>query len=251
MAGKHIKKANAKPRRGGKIQWYSPWDKPFAVVGLGWEDAARKYRRLPELEAGILPADVDELAWCPAGAQIRFRTDSKQVLVRVELRNPAEMDHMTAIGQAGVDAYVGETGAMVFAGVARMPHNATSYQATVCNFPTSDKRTITLNLPLYQGVRKIEIGLLAGSRAMRAKRPSRARRVVVYGTSITQGGCATRPGMVYTNILSRRLDAEFINLGFSGSGRGEPEVAETIATLRPPAIFVIDYKANCGDPEKM
>jgi len=74
---------------------------------------------------------------------------------------------------------------------------------------------------------------------------------VVYGTSITQGGCACRPGMAYTNILSRRLNLEFINLGFSGNGRGEPEVARIIATLPEPACFVLDYEANCTDPEQL
>jgi len=72
------------------------------------------------------------------------------------------------------------------------------------------------------------------------------RPVVVYGTSITQGGCAARPGMAWTNILSRRLNVEFINLGFSGSGRGEPEVAETISEIPNPACFILDFEANSG-----
>lgn len=77
------------------------------------------------------------------------------------------------------------------------------------------------------------------------------KKVVLYGTSITQGGCATRPGMAYPNLLSRYLPYEFINLGFSGNGKGEPEVARTIAGIANPAMFVLDYEANVGTAEQM
>lgn len=72
-------------------------------------------------------------------------------------------------------------------------------------------------------------------------------RIVVYGTSITQGGCAARPGMAYTNILSRRLNTEFVNLGFSGNGRGEPELAKLIKQIDRKRLVVLDYEANAGE----
>lgn len=75
--------------------------------------------------------------------------------------------------------------------------------------------------------------------------------MIVYGTSITQGGCASRPGMCYTNILSRRINREFINLGFSGNGKGEPEVARVISTIDRPGLFVLDYEANCNDYDRL
>src|SRR5690606_310097 len=75
------------------------------------------------------------------------------------------------------------------------------------------------------------------------------KKVIVYGTSITQGGCASRPGMMYTNILSRRIPLEFLNLGFSGNGKGEPEVAEIIAQIDNPACLVVDYEGNCVSTE--
>lgn len=77
------------------------------------------------------------------------------------------------------------------------------------------------------------------------------RPIIVYGTSIAHGGCASRPGMCYTNILSRKLNRPFINLAFSGSGRGEPEVAEHIARIKNPAMLILDYEANCTGPEHL
>jgi len=105
--------------------------------------------------------------------------------------------------------------------------------------------------PLYTGVLEVQIGLDPEA-AVEAPGPrALPGRVVVYGTSITQGGCASRPGMCYTNILARRLNMEFINLGFSGSGQGEPEVARLVAQVSEPRLFVMDYEANCGDPDRM
>jgi hypothetical protein len=105
-------------------------------------------------------------------------------------------------------------------------------------------RNITLNFPLYQGVRRVWVGTDSGSQVLPPPPYDAPGKVVVYGTSITQGGCAARPGMAYTNILSRSLNREFVNLGFSGSGRGEPEVARAICDIADPACFVLDYEGN-------
>lgn len=241
----------AAPAAASEISWYSPWDKPFRLLGMGWDMPRGSLRRMPLKPAWTLPVGVDVQAWHTAGIQVRFRTDARRILVRVKLKGVHGMDHMPATCQCGIDAYIGETGAMTFAGITRFNRADSAYEVAVCDLPSSQRRTVTLNLPLYQGLDELAIGLPVGSRLAAAPVPPRARRIVVYGTSITQGGCASRPGMAYTNILSRRIDAEFLNLGFSGSGRGEPEVAETIATLPPPAIFVMDYEANCHQIEQM
>ncbi|MEO6811126.1 MAG: SGNH/GDSL hydrolase family protein, partial [Isosphaeraceae bacterium] len=106
-------------------------------------------------------------------------------------------------------------------------------------------REYLLYLPLYNGVTSLEIGVPEGCTLKKAEdRPEdRCKPVVVYGTSITQGGCASRPGMVYTAILGRRFDRPFINLGFSGNGRMEPEMADLLAELDP-AVYVLDCLPN-------
>lgn len=232
--------------------WYSPWEAPFKIYGMGWRFADNSFRRMPLVSSEApLPKSVDDLAWHTSGIQIRFRTDALKVCVRVKLKGSHSMDHMPPTGQCGIDAYIGEVGSMTFAGISRFNRANDSYEVTLCNFPSKSRRTITLNLPLYQGVDDLMIGIPEGNLAYAAPRPKLRSPVVIYGTSITQGGCASRPGMSYTNILSRRLDCEFINLGFSGSGHGEPEVARAIASLKAPAIFVMDYEANACGLDKM
>ncbi len=250
-AERHDPRMRAAAAAPDNVTWHSPWQAPFRVLGMGWRHPQNCFRRMPLQAKWPLPEAVDALAWHTAGIQIRFRTDAARISVRVKLKGAHGMDHMPATGQCGIDAYIGESGAMTFAGITRFSRADDAYQVTLCNFPAAERRTVTLNLPLYQGVDELAIGLPAGSWLSAAPRPAVKRPVVVYGTSITQGGCASRPGMAYTNILSRRIDCEFINLGFSGSGRGEPEVARVIATLPAPALFLMDNEANVGGLENL
>ncbi|MGI5868029.1 MAG: SGNH/GDSL hydrolase family protein [Kiritimatiellia bacterium] len=243
-AQRHDPKMRAAECAADGLVWHSPWEAPLRIEGLGWKLDGNIYRRMPFDPS--LPKAVDDLAWHTSGVKVRFRTDSKRIVVRVKLRGAHSMDHMPATGQCGFDAYLGDGGSAMYAGTTRFDRSVASYQAPLCDFPTAAMRTATIHFPLYQGVEALSIGLDEG--ACVETPPPRAwqRPVVVYGTSITQGGCASRPGMSYPNILSRRLDCEFINLGFSGNGRGEPEVAQVIATLPAPALFISDYEANCA-----
>src|SRR5205085_2015483 len=112
------------------------------------------------------------------------------------------------------------------------------------------QREFLLYLPLYNGVSSVEIGIAKGSTLAKgpARPPERQKPIVFYGTSITQGGCASRPGMVHTAILGRRLDRPVINLGFSGSGRMEPAMATLLAELDP-AVYVLDCLPNMSAAE--
>jgi lysophospholipase L1-like esterase len=227
------------------IDWLSPKEAPFQMAGFAWFETDRIYRRMPVRPPKPLPQAVDGLANCTAGGQIRFQTDSPQLSIRVRLTGLAGMNHMPATGQCGFDCYLGPAGNVRYCSTTKYDHTQRTYEVALYNFPGTEMRHVTLFFPLYQGVEEVSLGLVHGS-DVRPPVPFRNdRRVVVYGTSITQGGCAARPGTAYTNILSRRLNVEFINLGFSGSGRGEPEVAETIAQISRPACFVLDYEANC------
>lgn len=231
--------------------WYSPWEKPFKLAGMGWRLPGRIFRRLPVKTRWPLPPRVDALAWNTAGLQLRFRTDSSRIHLRVELRAAADMDHMAATGQCGFDLYLGDFGAMRYTATTRFDRTRAGYEVLLAQFPGRAWRTVTLNFPLYQGVRDLAIGLDEGARRAPPPPYRHRRPVVIYGTSITQGGCASRPGMAFTNILGRLLACEFINLGFSGSGRGEPEMARIIGTLPPPPLFIMDFEANCSDIAQM
>lgn len=235
------------------IRWMSPKSEPFRVSGLAWFAEEGKYRRLPTFPAGVIPEAVDVLADHPAGGQIRFQTDSSSLSVRVKLKGKADMVHMPATGQCGVDCYTGPAGepARKFVNTTRYDLALSEYECMLFSGWERKMRSFTLFLPLYQGVEEIWVGLDEQASVIAPPDYRSARKVVIYGTSITQGGCASRPGMAYPNILSRRIPVEFINLGFSGSGKGEPEVARVIAQIADPALFVLDYEANAGSAEQL
>lgn len=237
--------------RGDSLKWLSPLEPPFHIAGFAWFEQERRYRRLPSAPADALPPAVDVLANCTAGGQIRFRTDSSQLSIRVKLTGPANMYHMPATGQCGFDCYLGEPGEQRYLSTTRFDPAQTEYEFSFYDWKTKRPLQVTLNFPLYQGVEEVWIGVDEDATIGAPAAYASGKKVVLYGTSITQGGCATRPGMAYPNLLSRYLPYEFINLGFSGNGKGEPEVARTIAGIADPAMFVLDYEANVGTAEQM
>lgn len=228
------------------VLWHSPADAPFQVSGLAWFTQERRFRRFPVDPPYPLPEAVDYLANNPAGGQVRFRTDSRRVTVNVRLSGPAGMVHMPATGQCGIDCYVGDSGRYRFVGVTKYDVAQAEYECLLLEAPTASMREIVLNLPLYQGVDDLRIGLDPRATILPPPPYAKSSPLIVYGTSNTQGGCASRPGMLWTNILSRRLNREIINLGFSGSGKGEPDVARNIARIPNAGGFTLDYEGNAG-----
>ncbi len=231
------------------LAWRSPKRAPFRLAGFAWFETERLYRRMPRRPKDALPEAVDNLANHTSGGQVAFRTDSRRVAVRVKLAGAAYMDHMTAVGMCGFDCYVGPPGKQRYANTIRYDFRKRAYEYVLLKFERRKMRDITLNFPLYIGVKEVLVGLERGARVTPPARWASDKRVVVYGTSITQGGCASRPGMSWTNIVSRRENVEVVNLGFSGSGKGEAEVARTVAGLGRAGLFVLDYEANCVSTE--
>ena len=127
--------------------------------------------------------------------------------------------------------------------IARPPANRTEYEALLVDGPDRGMREWTLNFPLYNGVNRVLVGVDSGAEVEPPLPFSVERPLLFYGSSITQGGCASRAGMVHTAILGRRFDRPVINLGFSGNGKMEPEMANLIAELDP-AVFVLDCLPN-------
>ncbi len=226
------------------IVWFDPREAPFDLVGFEWIREDTVYRRLPvHPEWEIRPA-VDGLANHTAGGEVRFRTNSKKIFVRVELRERSGMYHMPATGQSGFDLYVRDGEIQRYVRTTRFPHDSVRYRAKLYDVPDAQMRFFTLNFPLYNGVNSVLVGLEEGS-VVEAPPPfKRPGKVVIYGTSITQGGCVARPGMLFSNILSRKLDIQFVNLGFSGNGRGEPALAHLISQIPGTSLIILDYEAN-------
>ncbi len=237
-----LKKADA-----NGIVWFDAQEKPFDLVGFEWLEKDSVYRRLPVNPDWELTKSVDGLANHTAGGQVRFSTNSKKILVKVEIAGRSNMYHMPATGQSGFDLYVRDFGVQRYYKTTRFPHDSIKYQYELYDSEESKFHDFTINFPLYNGVKSLQIGIEQESVIQAPPAFTFAGKIVIYGTSITQGGCVSRPGMAYSNILSRKLDAQFVNLGFSGSGKGEPALANLINQISDVSFIILDYEANAGE----
>lgn len=214
-------------------------DPRLAVFGLPWfgEDQPVLCRLPSRLKDKFRPA-VWNLAQNPSGARIRFRTDS--TTLGLEAANPhfSNMHHMASVGENGFDLYVDRQ----YRGSA-WP-DATGKITRQWQVGRERKmREITLYLPLYKAVTIQALDFDADARLEEAAPYAISKPIVYYGSSITQGGCASNPGGSCQAILERKLDADFVNLGFSGNGLGERALAEVICELEPSCV-VLDFWAN-------
>ena len=233
---------SAKARLDGNVAFYDV--RLLGVEGQGWSDTAAPFDRFPAKAEKSVRGSVWGLSRHSAGLCVRFVTDATEIHAKWTLTSSnLAMNHMPATGVSGLDLYVKtESGKWRWLAVGR-PTELTNKSRLAGGIPAGT-REYMLYLPLYNGVKEVEIGMPKTAKLMKAApRKSGLKPIVFYGTSITQGGCASRPGMVHTAILGRWLDAPVINLGFSGNGRMEPEVASLIAELDP-SVIVLDCLPN-------
>lgn len=230
-----------------KTRWLAGTDKRFTVRGLGWYSEDRSFRRLPPRAKDIVPPGVWSNSLCSSGAHLCFRSDTAEMRVRVKVDGASRMHHMPATGQSGVALFQGEPYRKRPWGQAfPSPPDNTEYEGCLFSGVSRIMREYTLYLPLYNGVEKLQIGLSPGAKIAKPSPCVIDKPVVFYGTSITMGGCAHTPDGDYPSIIARRLNLHAINLGFSGAGRGEPEVAGFIAEIAA-AMFVLDYAGNADE----
>lgn len=220
-----------------------------AIHGLYEPYAPGPFRRMPEESARQVSAGVERLALHTAGGRVRFRTDSTYVALRVS-QEGRTMSHMTVLGSSGFDCYLHMDGQEVFCGSFIPPAKRPVGYEAILRFPDRQLREITINFPLYDQVQALYLGVQQDA-VILPPRPYRIEKpVVFYGSSITQGGCASRPGNSYEAILSRRMDFDYVNLGFSGSAKGEQAMARYLAGLDM-SVFVMDYDANAPDADHL
>src|SRR4051812_46604829 len=205
--------AEVKPMVEGGVAWYDAAE--WGVEGKGWSDTARTFDRFPARAQKTVRPEVWGLSRHSAGMLLRFETDAPAVHARYTLLNAGlAMPHMPATGVSGLDLYArGERGRDRWLAVAQPTAKTMELRLVegVDPLPASGLRRYTLYLPLYNGVESLAVGVDPGAR-FRPVLPRREKPVVFYGTSIMQGGCASRPGMAIPAILGRRLDLPTINL---------------------------------------
>ena len=229
--------------------WYTVDEKDFVLDGLYWYTPGKAFRRLPE--DVHISEGVDYLAWHTAGVMLRFCSDAQEIRIDAKIKSSGDVcDHITRDCVAGFDTYVGSHTAKFYAKNTRFDPFLDEYTVPIFKVEEKKMREFTIHFPLFGHPEKVLIGLPEGTKILPPSPWRDPRPVVVYGTSIQQGGCASRPGMCHTNIMSRLLDRPFLNFGFSGSGRCEAEMAQILAEIEDPAMYVIDCDANTG-PEKL
>lgn len=218
----------------------------FPLLGKATQDTGARYERLPDSLKNISRPPLWNLSRNSAGMALRFRSNSTRIAAKWETLSNNHMNHMTDIGVRGLDLYCWENnGSWRFVNSARP--TGKKNQATIIANMQPKEREYMLYLSLYEGLVSLSIGIdsLAIIDQPLIDYPIRKKPVVFYGTSILQGGCASRPGMAHTNIISRRLNRECINWGFSGNAFLDLEVAKVIAEVDA-SVFVLDFVPNAS-----
>lgn len=216
----------------------------FSIHGVYYADG--KFRRLPEDVAKNTNEGVHYLHTHTAGGRVRFRTDSPYVAIHVTYNVVEKMPHFPLTGSIGLDLY--RNG--VYVGTYMPQMGITNTLEGIIDLGVTDEAEYTLNMPLYSGISALYVGLKECSSLLSPSPYSIDLPVVYYGSSITQGGCASRAGNSYQAIISRVLNVDHINLGFSGSAKGEDAIADYIASLDMSA-FVLDYDHNAPSVEHL
>jgi hypothetical protein len=208
------------------------------------------YRRVDSVDAIGFPPAVKNLAKHSAGIAVLFETNSSIIRAKWKLPVEAYMHNMTPIAHSGLDLYCFKDGKWQFVSVAKTARGTDQDQLIIQNMDGAMKQFM-LYLPLYNGISDLQIGVHTSAIINKPAQPgiNKARRIVVYGSSVVQGASASRPGMAYPAILQRKTGYDVINLGFSGSAKMEPELATYIATVQADC-YVLDCIPN-PSPEQI
>ncbi len=238
------------------LQYYNALD--FRMINKGFNNSETPYFRIPAYLKDSVRTTLYERQRNTAGEAIRFRTNSRVVAIRYNLLTNMYMAHMAPTGIKGTDLYILDNGKWQFVNCNRPVRDFNNVKRTsplkdsIQNKVYVDKMDGSMHefmiyLPLYDGVNWAEIGVERGAKIEmpRVDNPRASKKFVFYGTSILQGGCATRPGMVGTSIIQRDLDAECVNIGISGEGKMDYCMARALAQIPNVTAYIIDPIPNC------
>ena len=227
------------------LRFYDVNQTPFQIYGVFYDSG--RFLRIPAQVAETVNDGVLRLNGNAAGGRVRFRTDSPHIAIYAKMSEIGKMSHFALTGSAGFDLYLDHVG---YLDTFKPPIDITDGFEAVVYRTTSGMQDFTINFPLYSQVNELYIGLSQDARIEAPKPYAIEKPIVYYGSSITQGGCASRPGNSYESIISRRFHWDYINLGFSGNARGEQEIADYISGLEM-SVFVCDYDHNAPSVEHL
>jgi hypothetical protein len=229
------------------ITVYDPGEPPFRIYGLMYSAGRRQYHRFPYELTDPINDNLRKLNTHTSGGRIRFSTDSSLIALRCRMNTRTVFSHMPQTGTGGFTVYADDTYYNTFIPPLPVPGTADKGYAGIMDFPDKKKRDITIYFPLYNEVNELSLGLEEKACLESAKDYKYQSPIIFYGSSITQGGCASCPGNSYDAIVCRNLNADYINAGFSGNCKAELSLADYFATVNA-SVFVYDYDHNAPDP---
>lgn len=229
------------------IRFYDAEEGVFRIYGIFKGNGL--FRRMPEAAAESINKGIYALHTNTAGGRVRFVTNSAYVAIKTDY-TPCRKPHFALTGSSAFDMYTGIGDNTRYAGTFIPPVDVEDGYESVIDFAAAEERIITINFPLYSDVRKLYIGLQKDASLKQAPDYRIEKPVVYYGSSITQGACASKPGSCYPSILSRKFDCNYLNLGFAGSARGEEAMGAYLRELDM-SVFVMDYDHNAPNLAKL
>jgi len=235
-------KVETKIEREG-LKFYDIDEAPFKIHGV-FRDGDR-YVRMPRDFAESINDSIRWLNGHTSGGRIRFVTDSPYIALKLQVSGQSKFSFFSVTGIMGCDVYSGKR----YFGTIIPPLDTTTEYENVVDIPEPCEREYTVNMPIYSCVHKVYIGIKEGSTLKAAPDYNITKPIVFYGSSIVQGGCASRPGNTYPAQISRELNTDFISFGLAGSAKGEEEIARYISTLDMTA-FCYDYDYNANSLEE-
>ena len=226
------------------VKFWNVLEKPFCLYGVFYENGM--FRRMPEKIAETVSEGVFRLHTNTAGGRVRFRTNSRYIAISAIMNSAHKFSHCAFTATIGFDMYVDGIYTKTFV----PPVDITVGYDSDFEFPEKSMRQITINFPLYSNVEHLYVGLDEDCVLEEPFPYMNEEPIVYYGSSITQGGCASRPGMSYEAIISRRFNCDYINLGFSGNAKAEDEMIDYVKNLKM-SLFVYDYDYNTPNAEHL
>lgn len=223
----------------------------ISIYGLPYFETERTYLRIQEKDYSLVNQLSESLAILTkntAGCLVAFYAISNYFAIQVKGLKHFHMTHMAYTGQAGFDLYMGKDAFdLSFYQTCKFNVSDETYYYTFFENLTQEKKLFVLYFPLYASIEELNLFFDDNALVEPCTNLFPKGRIVFYGTSITQGGCASRPGMSYPSIISRKIQYECINYGFSGNGKGQIEMAELVAKIKDVKLFVLDYEANADE----
>ena len=232
------------------VVWLNIKDIPVDVYGLYDYKNGDKFKRMDEAVAEKVSEGVRALNYNTAGGRVRFSTDSPYIAIRTVQPPTPVLHNLSAMGQRGFDLYYDGQLKSVCCGAYLPPVDNTKGYESIVTVKDGEMRSYTIVFPPYAVVNELYIGVRAGSTVSNGKKYENDKPIVYYGSSITQGGCASRAGNTYQQMISARYNLDYVNLGFSGSAKGEQTMADYIADMDM-SIFVCDYDYNAPSIEHL